>query len=382
MKGGGSAKRVPDRGRVASPRFRRWTRGGIALLMAALGLLWLGHSGPLQDGLPMYRVRAEAGIASRGFAFRPDGRSIASIDDRGRVRLRLVAEGGIERDFDVVGFAKAAAFSPDGHFLAVGRQQPDIVLCDLAKGGQTHALGIPIKSTSDLSFSPDGQKLAVSSYNSGDILLWDIRAGRVDMILKSRSSRVITLAFAPDGRSLASADSTGIVLWHLATGLPRRHLAWPTLGVTSLTHSPDGRLLAAVDPGEHSVRIWDVRTGEQHRRIVGRFFPIQSAAFSSDGRLLATAGGDGFVSLWHAADGREVCCLDGHAQFLRRVAFSPDGRMLAATGNDHDIRLWYLDALSADNAAEKNRWLDPAGPTIARQPEFRQAQRQGTTRVR
>src|SRR5262249_47731245 len=151
---------------------------------------------------------------------------------------------GIEdRDLDVGGFAKVVAFSPDGRHLAIGRDEPDVVLCDLAGGGRARPLGIPVPRASDPRVSPDGRTLAVSSINSGAILLWDLEAGRPAMALEGPSSSVMTLAFAPDGRSLASANFSGIQLWDLTSGQPRHHLGGPPIYVPSLSYSRDGRLL-------------------------------------------------------------------------------------------------------------------------------------------
>jgi WD40 repeat protein len=329
------------------PRTSRLTPGQIALLLAAaIGLPWLPGLDIPTDRPPLYRARGRTAATTRCLAVRPDGRTIATIDDRGRVRLRSVVEGrGIERDVDVGGFQGVLAFSPDGRYLAIGGEEPDVVLCDLDAGGQARPQGIPVRRTCDLRFSPDGRTLAVSSYASGAILLWDLRAGRLGMTLSSRPSPVTTMAFSPDGQSLASADSKGILFWDLATGRPRHHLAGPSVWAPSVSYSPDGRLLAAVELRDYSVRVWDIRTGELIRRIVGRSFPIHAAAFSPDGRLLATAAADGFVRLFDVADGRELRRLDGQSQYLRQVAFSPDGRTLAATGDDDDIRLWDLNRL-------------------------------------
>jgi WD40 repeat protein len=314
-------------------------------------LPWLPILNDRPENPPKSWVRGDSGVPISRIAFSPDGQSLATIDDLGRARLRPAIDGGgITRDPDVPGFARAMTFSPDGRHLAIGRYEPDVVLCDLDGGGQDRLLGIPVRRTSDLRFSPGGRILAVSSHVSSAIILWDLEVGRLWMTLQDDPSSVVAMAFAPDGRSLATSSRTAVLLWDLATGRPRHRLAGPGICIHSLAYSPDGRLLAAVNPRAESVRIWDVRTGGLARMIPGRFLPINSLAFSPDGRLLATADGDGFASLWSVATGRELRRLDGQAQYLRKVAFAPDGRTLAATGNDDDIRLWDLNGPIADEA--------------------------------
>jgi Tol biopolymer transport system component len=338
------------RSRAGRPRCRRWTPGGIAwLLAAAIGLPWLPALNHRPEDPPMSRVRGDSGVPIRHVAFRPDGQSIAAIDHLGRVRIRPAVDGGgIERDLDVHGLATAMTFSPDGRRLAIGRDEPDVVLFDLNGGSPERLPGIPVRRTSDLRFSPDGRILAVSSYMSSAILLWDLEAGRLRRTLQGDSSAVRAMAFSPDGRTLATSSFTAVLLWDLATGRPRHRLAGPGIYIPSLAYSPDGSLLAAVDLGAKSVRIWDAGTGGQARMIPFRSLPTNSLAFSPDGRLLATADGDGFASLWVVATGRELRRLDGRAQYLWKVAFSPDGRTLAAVGDDDDIRLWDLNGPIAE----------------------------------
>jgi WD40 repeat protein len=340
------------RGRTACTRFTFWNRRRVGLLLAfAILLAWLPVPRSEPENRPTRRARGLAGDSIVRLAFAPDGQTIATTDELGRVTLRSTAEGRcIERDLGVRRHGRLVVFTPDGRFLLLGGNAPDIVVSDLAGVHPDRLLGIPVADTSDLKVSPDGRILAVSNYHSGTIILWDLASGRERTTLRGHSSRVVCLAFAPDGRSLASTgvEDGSILIWDLATGLPRRRLNLPISYLLSLAYSPDGRLLASASLNEKCVRIWDVRAGDLYRLIAGHSFPTRSVAFSPDGRLLATAAGDGTASLWSVATARELRRLDGQADMLRSIAFSPDGRTLAATGNDDDVRLWDVAGLIGD----------------------------------
>src|SRR5262249_42128544 len=81
-----------------------------------------------------------------------------------------------------------------------------------------------------------------------------------------------------------------------------------------------------------------------------RFRPgctVESLAFAPDGRTVASGNGNGTISLWEAATGREIRVLRGHRDAVLSVAFSPDGKLLASRAggvayNDNSIVLWDL----------------------------------------
>jgi len=194
-------------------------------------------------------------------------------------------------------------------------------------------------SVVSVAFSPDGKLLASGSHDK-TVKLWDVATGAAVRTLTGHTDVVLSVAFSPDGKLLASAslDDTA-KLWDVATGAAVRTLAGHTDGVLSVAFSPDGALLAS---GSHdkTVKLWDVTTGQVLRTLAGHTDSVWLVAFSPDGTLLASGSDDGTVTLWDVATGAAVRTLTGHTDGVLSVAFSPDGKLLALGWQFDTVELW------------------------------------------
>ena len=108
-------------------------------------------------------------------------------------------------------------------------------------------------------------------------------------------------------------------LWDLATDKERatlqghtkedRETSEPAYGVESVAFSPDGKTLAAASH-DMTVKVWDVATAKR-ATLQGHTQAVYSVAFSPDSKTLASASGDKTVRLWDVATGKERATLTG-----------------------------------------------------------------------
>ena len=190
--------------------------------------------------------------------------------------------------------------------------------------------------------------------------------GRPCSEVLARESIVFSVAFSPDGRTLASGNrSSTIKLWDVASGQELRTLIGHSHSVTSLAFSPDGKTLASGSE-DFTIRLWDVASGQELKTLKGNIF---SVAFSPDGKTLAS-GDDVTVRLWDVASGRALRTLRGHSGVVRSVAFSPDGKTLESGSWDFTIKLWDVASGQAlrtlkDSNAVVSVAFSPDGKTLA-----------------
>jgi WD40 repeat protein/DNA-binding SARP family transcriptional activator len=271
-------------------------------------------------------------------AFTPDGRTLVTSDDTGKVSAWDVERGRIREQFAGHTGEPALAVSGDGRTLYSAALDARMIIWDLAGDRRLDrrfpagpAMTYEDASPKGLALSPDGRTLAITQLD-GTVDLVDASALEGRRRLRVLRGAALAVDFSPDGRLLAVTGEGGrVTLWDARTLSPAGELR----GLEGFTYSqaiafsPDGRLVAAGGIGDGKrggVRVWDVRTGEQAPIEFG--VPAPSLAFSPDGRLLAAAGIESPGEVRDVRSGRLVTTLET-GDFSRSVAFSPDGSLLA-----------------------------------------------------
>jgi WD40 repeat protein len=329
---------------------RRWERKGVfALAFApdgkAVAACSSGRSVRLSEvaGGRELPFENQEERATGPLVFSPDSKQVAAVGEDGNVLLWDAVTGKKGRGLRLErGRIKAVAFTPEGNLLALGHEEAAICLWDVTTGKQ--CLGLPAHTgwVESVSYSPDGKTVASGS-RDGTIRLWDAAASREDRLLCRLDCTICNVVFSPDGRLLASGSADGTVrLWDIAGSkeLRRFRLGRKTASEKfSVAFTPDGKSLAAGDKGD--VVFWDVSSGQVVRKIAAGGQNAVSVAFSPDGKVLASAGGSPTVGLRDVALGILKKELRGDREYrVSALAFSADAKVLAAAGQDAPISVW------------------------------------------
>lgn len=123
--------------------------------------------------------------------------------------------------------------------------------------------------------------------------------------------KIDTVAFSPDGKTLAVGDRNNITtVIGLPTLRPITGLHCGRGRVAAVAFSPDGQSLAVADGA--SLILWNWATGERLFTIPAHTKALRSLAFSPDGGRIVTGGNDQLVKVWDLASRREQFTLSGH----------------------------------------------------------------------
>ena len=202
-----------------------------------------------------------------------------------------------------------------------------------------------------LAWAPDGTTVA-SCDEDCMVVLWDaFRRSRVH-VLPVRAGQINDLAWAPDGQTLAVArDDRTVWLWRLnahprwwhmlalaldfRTNVYRDH----TTPVNALSWSPDGSRIASAET-KSAIHIWDAHTKELLLLYQGHSDGIEDVAWSPDGLRIASSSVDHSVQVWSASLAKRIWRWRARNALAHAISWSPDARYLACGMSNHQVHVW------------------------------------------
>jgi WD40 repeat protein len=346
-------------------------------------LAWGTGQGRLFLADPRARQRCGFPLGHAGgvwsVAWSPHGGFLASGGEDGMVRIWSVREvwtHGLEHAGTPGGHGGAAlAVSWSGDGARMVSTGADLTArCWSADSGEELGTleGLPAPTLA-LTPSQSGVLLAPMMASREMVRNWEAPADP-PLDLAEVTGPVFSLALSPDGRLLASGDSSETIwLRDLTTGESAGVLFPPEfegsqqdspsiLPVWALTWSPDGHLLAS--DAKRATVVWDVETRKPRRILDVRVSEAngdsvvsdfgfaedggiaisadqRALAWAPDGSQLAWRGEGGSICIWELKSD-QIHRLEGHTGKVYALAWSRDGRLLASASGDRSIRVWHV----------------------------------------
>ncbi|MCX6026385.1 MAG: WD40 repeat domain-containing protein [Chloroflexi bacterium] len=256
---------------------------------------------------------------------------------------------------------KRVTFSPDGRLLATASggnslsSDYAVRLWNPADGTLVFTLEGHAGIVWDVAFAPDGRWLASVS-DDKTLRVWDTRAGVLAQVahLPGPANSVV---FSRDGTRLVVGVALGkdglLYNYDLASGTLSGGFAAHAYSVPSLALSPDGGTLVSLGTVDRTIKVWIAGTLEAGPL---KTFSLGgqggNVVFSPDGGLVATGlcvkstpsftCTQGEAWLWRVADGVRPVDMQGATGKVQAVAISPNGQLVAGGAEDQTIWIWRL----------------------------------------
>jgi WD40 repeat protein len=222
----------------------------------------------------------ETRSSTASFSWSPDGRKVA-VGDGIRMGIWDITTFEFTRVTSEIGVVLGIAWSPDGTQIAVIDDVSRINILDANTYEPISfwdndmlprvplGLSFPITRHQYLRWSPDGSRIA-HYYSRGEgvqvyaIFVRDASTGELVATLEGHQAPILAIAWAPDGKQLASSAGD---------------------------YDPS-------NPLDRTVRIWDIDSYEQFYVLEGHTHIVSSVTWNPDGTQLASGSWDGTIRIW------------------------------------------------------------------------------------
>jgi WD40 repeat protein len=222
-------------------------------------------------------------------------------------------------------------FSPDGKTLASGDGTGHLRLWEARTGKLLHDVTAHSNWVFAIEWARDGSKIITGG---GDNMIhwFDAEEPALPIrTLRGHSNDVHAVALTKNGKTLYSAgDDRQMLIWDARESLLKKRIRGHDRQIPALELSPNERLVAT-GSRDRSIKIWN-KDGELRDTLIGHTGDVVALSFSRDGSKLASAGWDNTARIWNVRTGKAERIIAGNVKHVSGVAFSEDSKRIAVSG--------------------------------------------------
>ena len=166
-------------------------------------------------------------------------------------------------------------------------------------------------------------------------------------------------------------------MWDAHSGASVKTFSGHSDMVWAIAFAPDGKLLASASR-DRTVKLWDTESRKEIKTLTGHGGPVITVTVSHDGKILACGSDDKLVKLWNTETWQEEKTLSGHERTLPALTFTPDDRTLASASNDTTVM--FVERRDGESRHEVERSHKGSIRSPSRLTEDARQRRQGRNR--
>jgi WD40 repeat protein len=267
------------------------------------------------------------------------GHLLAACDERGQVFVWDMKDN-TRHDFNVVGSTGRLCWvrQREQKRIIVGCKYGTMEMWDVDSPQQAQVFTLSQFDGKILAVasSDDGSLVASGSFK-GMLAVFCTHTGEV-LHSHKHNDRIRSVAFSPTAPILAFASELKVGLWFYATDRIvtfTGHLSH----VYSVAFSPNGRSIASASR-DKTLRIWDANATNPAPDNIHHSDQIYYAHFSNDGQLIVSGSRDQTVKVWDTLTGTLSTTLNGHTGPVYNAIILPDNVHVVSRDSDGTLMVW------------------------------------------
>jgi len=221
-----------------------------------------------------------------------------------------------------------------------------------------------------ISFSSDGQRLASTSDEGGQLIVWDLQQAQPTNSLQVGQGLVTSIVFSSDSTLLGTVGYNGTARLQLLGQNRYRTLFGASSANKSLAFLADDRIVSITDQNAIVVLGPNDPQGKTLTGLDGKPFNVVTSA---NGKLIVAGSSTGAIGLWDGASGAAKPAIRSGLKLIYALAVTADGTRIAAGGppDDPRIEIWdsatgkLLQTLTGVTSSLTNLAFQPGGDLVA-----------------